>query len=75
MDYSKNGLPLFNGHNGLNYELWRGRTKVFLQEHGHYIWLSVVTIYDSSKREKTAAKKELNKNKKNSNGFHLGRIT
>jgi hypothetical protein len=27
-------------------------------------WLSVVTGYDSSKREKTAAKKELKKNNK-----------
>jgi hypothetical protein len=38
--------------------------KVFLQAHGYYIWLSVVIGYDSSKREKTAAKKELKKNKK-----------
>ena len=30
----------------------------------HYIWLSVVTRYDSSKRAKTATKKELRKNKK-----------
>jgi hypothetical protein len=41
-----------------------GRTKVFLQEQGYYIWLSVVTWYDSSKREKTATKKELKKNNK-----------
>ena len=38
--------------------------KVFSQEHGFYIWLSVITGYDSSKREKTAAKKELKKNDK-----------
>ena len=38
--------------------------KAFLQAQEHYIWLSVVTGYDSSKREKTAAKKELRKNKK-----------
>jgi hypothetical protein len=31
---------------------------------GHYIWLSVVTGYDSSKRVKTATKKELKKNNK-----------
>jgi hypothetical protein len=37
---------------------------VFLQAHGHYIWISVVTGYDSSKRKKTASKKELRKNKK-----------
>jgi hypothetical protein len=38
--------------------------KVFLQEQRNYIWLSVITGYDSSKREKTATKKELKKNKK-----------
>jgi hypothetical protein len=64
MDYSKNGVPMFNGQNGLKYEMWSRRTKVFLQAHGHYIRLSVVTGYDSSKRAKTAAKKELKKNKK-----------
>jgi hypothetical protein len=64
MDYFENGIPLFNGHNGLKYEMWSIRKKVFLQAWGHYIWLSVVTGYDSSKREKTIAKKELKKNKK-----------
>ena len=38
--------------------------KVFLQAWGNYIWLSVVTEYDSSKMEKTSAKKELRKNNK-----------
>jgi hypothetical protein len=64
IDYSENGVPLFNGQNGLKYELWSGRTKLFLQTHGYYIWLSVVTRYDSSKREKTTTKKEFKKNKK-----------
>jgi hypothetical protein len=64
MDYSENGVPMFNGQNGLKYEMWSIRMKVFLQAQGHYIWLSVVTIYDSSKMEKTAAKKELKKNNK-----------
>jgi hypothetical protein len=64
MDYFENGVPLFNGQNGLKYEMWSIRTKVFLQEQGNYIWLSVVTRYDSSKREKTATKKELKKNNK-----------
>jgi hypothetical protein len=64
MDYSENGVSLFNGKNGLKYELWSGRMKVFLQEQGYYIWLSVITGYDSSKREKTTTKKELKKNKK-----------
>jgi hypothetical protein len=64
MDYSENGVPMFNGQNGLKYEMWSIRTKVFLQAQGHYIWLSFVTRYDSSKRAKTATKKELKKNKK-----------
>jgi hypothetical protein len=44
--------------------MWSIRTKVFLQAQGHYIWLSVVTGYDSSKMDKTATKKELRKNNK-----------
>jgi hypothetical protein len=44
--------------------MWSIRTKVFLHAQRHYIWLSVVTGYDSSKRAKTPAKKELKKNKK-----------
>jgi hypothetical protein len=64
MDYSKNGVPMFNVQNGLNYEIWSISTQLFLQAHGYYIWLSVITGYDSSKREKTVAKKELKKNNK-----------
>jgi hypothetical protein len=64
MDYSENEVPMFNGQNGFKYEMWSIRTKVFLQEQGHYIWLSVVTGYDSSKRAKTIAKKEVRKNNK-----------
>jgi hypothetical protein len=71
MDYSENGVPMFNGQNGLNYEMWTIRTELFLQAQGLYIWLSVVTGYDSSKREKTAAKKELKKNKKIAMDFIL----
>jgi hypothetical protein len=63
MDYSENGVPMFNDHNGFKYEMW-SRREVFLQEQGHYIWLSVFIGHDSSKREKTAAKKELKKNNK-----------
>ena len=62
MDYSENGVPMFNGQNGFKYEMWRKRMELFLQPQGHYIWLSIVTGYDSSKREKTVAKKELKKN-------------
>jgi hypothetical protein len=53
MDFFENGEQIFNGQNGLLYELWSGRMKVFLQSHGYYIWLAVVTRYDISKREKT----------------------
>jgi hypothetical protein len=64
MDYSENGVQMFNGQNGFKYEMWSRRTKVFLQAQGNYIWLSIVTGYDNSKRAKTTAKKELKKNKK-----------
>ena len=64
MDYSENGVLMFNGQNGFKYDMWSIRMKVFLQARGHYIWLSIVTGYDSSKGEKTAAKKELRKNNK-----------
>jgi hypothetical protein len=63
MDYSENGVPMFNGQNCFKYEIWRIRTEVFLQAHGHYIWLLVVIEYDSSKREKISAENELRKNK------------
>jgi hypothetical protein len=55
---------MFNHHNGFKYDIWRIRTKVFLQAHGHYIWLLVATGYDSSKRAKTTTKIELKKNNK-----------
>ena len=64
MDYSENGVPILNGQSGFKYEMWSRRMKVILQAHGHYIWLSVVTRYDSSKRAKTTTKKELRKNNK-----------
>jgi hypothetical protein len=55
MDYSENGVPMFNGQNGLKYEIWSGRMKVFLKAQGYDIWKSVATGYDSSKREKTTS--------------------
>jgi hypothetical protein len=69
MDYFENGVLMFNGHNGFKYEMWSRRMEVFLQAKRNYIWLSVVTGYDSSKRAKTAAKKELKKNKRISMDF------
>jgi hypothetical protein len=47
------------------------RTKVFLKAQGYDIWQSVVTGYDSSKREKTTTKKELKKNNKIAMDFIL----
>jgi hypothetical protein len=47
MDYSENGVPMFNGQNGLKYEMWSIGMQLFLQEQGNYIWLSVATRYDS----------------------------
>ena len=44
--------------------MWSKRTEVFLQGQGHYIWLSFVTGYDSSKRGKTTSTKELRNNNK-----------
>jgi chromosome segregation ATPase len=64
MDYSENGVPMFNGQNGFKYETWSRMMELFLQAQGHYIRLSVVTGYDISKRAKIATKKELKKNNK-----------
>jgi hypothetical protein len=47
MDYCENGVPMFNGQNGLKYDMWSIRMKVFLHAHGHYIFLSIVIGYDS----------------------------
>jgi hypothetical protein len=44
--------------------MWSRRRKVFSQEQRYYIWLSFSIGYDSSKRAKTEAKKELKKNNK-----------
>jgi hypothetical protein len=43
MEYSENGVPMFDGQSGLVYEIWSRRTKTFLQEQGYDIWYSVVT--------------------------------
>jgi hypothetical protein len=31
MDYSENGVSMFNGRSGLKYEMWSKRMKLFLQ--------------------------------------------
>jgi hypothetical protein len=64
MEYTENGVPLFNGQNGLKYEMWSIRTRTFLEAQGYDIWYSVVTGYNATKKEKTATKKELKKNNK-----------
>jgi hypothetical protein len=64
MDYTENGAPIFNGQNGLDYEIWSRRMKVFLQAQGYDVWKSVVTGYTTTKKLKTTTKKELKRNKK-----------
>jgi hypothetical protein len=45
MEYFENGVPLFNGQNGLKYEMWSIRTGKFLEAKGYveHIWYSIVT--------------------------------
>jgi hypothetical protein len=64
MEYTENGVPMFNGQNGLEYEMWSIRTKTFLKAQGYDIWYSVVTGYNATKKSKTTTKKELKKNNK-----------
>jgi hypothetical protein len=75
MDYTENGAPIFNSQNGMEYEIWSKRTKVFLKARGYDVWQSIVIGYTTTNKSNTVAKKELKRNKKNSNGFHLRRIT
>jgi hypothetical protein len=62
MDYTENGAPMFNGHNGLEYEIWSSRTKVILRAQIYDVWKSVVTGYTATKKTKIATKKELKSN-------------
>jgi hypothetical protein len=60
-----NGVPMFNGQNGLKYEMWSRRMKkFFIQAQGYDIWKSVVTGYNATKKPKTATKKELKRTTK-----------
>jgi hypothetical protein len=34
----RNGIPWFNGQNGLNYEMWSKSMKTFLQAQGYDVW-------------------------------------
>jgi hypothetical protein len=43
MEYIENGVPLFNGQNGLEYEMWSIRMGTFLKAYGYDIWYSFVT--------------------------------
>jgi hypothetical protein len=38
-----NGVPMFNGQNGMDYESWSRRSKTFLKSQGYDIWYSIVT--------------------------------
>jgi hypothetical protein len=49
MEYTENGVPLFNGQNGLEYEMWSIRKRTFLKAQGYDIWYSVVTGYNATK--------------------------
>jgi hypothetical protein len=61
----------FDGQIGLKYEMWNKNMKVFLQAHGYDVWHLVVTGYTSSKKPKTASKKELKRNNKIAMDFIL----
>ena len=41
-DFTKHGLPLFDGH---NYDFWSIRMKLFLQSQGVYVWQAVLNEY------------------------------
>jgi hypothetical protein len=44
MDCTKNGMPLFDGH---NYAFWSKRMSVFLREWGFDVWKAIVNGYKS----------------------------
>jgi hypothetical protein len=44
--------------------MWSIKMKVFLQAQGYDVWKSVVTGYTTTKKPKTATKKELKRNNK-----------
>jgi len=69
--YTYNGIPIFDGQDGQNYEMCNIRIKTFLQEHGFYVSQLVVTWYTTSKKLKTTSKKELKRNNKISIDFIL----
>jgi hypothetical protein len=41
-EFTKHGLPLFDGH---NYAFWSIRMKLFLQAQGVYVWQVVLNEY------------------------------
>ena len=59
MEYTENGVPLFNGQNGLEYDMWSIRMRTFLEAQGYDIWYLVVTGYNATKKTNTATNKEL----------------
>jgi hypothetical protein len=60
----RNGIPQFDGQNGLKYEMWSNVMQFFLQAQWYDVWYSFVTGYTISRKPNTAAKKELKRNNK-----------
>jgi hypothetical protein len=40
--YKANGIPWFDGHISMKYEMWNKNMKVFLQAQGYDVWHSIV---------------------------------
>jgi hypothetical protein len=56
-----NGIPPFDGS---NFEYWKNRMETYLKALGAYVWISVASGYNASKKPKTAAQKEAKRNNK-----------
>jgi hypothetical protein len=69
--YTNNGTPMFDGQNGQNYEICSTRMKTFLQAQGYDVCYLVITGYTTSKKPKTATKKDLKINNKIAMDFIL----
>jgi hypothetical protein len=50
--FSMNGVPMPNCQYGLDYELWIGRTKLFLRAHGYDVCNSVLIGYNATKNQR-----------------------
>jgi hypothetical protein len=73
--YTDNGIPIFDGQDGQNYEMWNIRMKTFLQAQGILcLEISCYRIHHF-KETKDCNQEGIEKKQQNSNGFHPGRIT